>query len=794
VNICIGEPFKFLQVFKKKMKNILRSFLCVVVFVRYVLGGVTPAMQVIAGDGTSGSSGDFGPGTSAQLADPRGIWADSLGNAYIVSGEDQRVRYVDAVSGSITKILGSGASAYNSVGGDGISFPIYYPESITGDAAGENVYVSDFFHIWKYNIATKQATRYAGGDRFFCGLLGCSSATVTAGDDGPATSAYFGTPAGICYAFDGTLYVADSRVHNVRKISPEAPNIISLVSGNGQGFGGDGSLASSTLVKFNQPMSIYIETTGVIYIADYNFRVRQINSGGIITTVAGGGNEFAYGIPATRFNLANIGGISGDGRGSLYITAFAHKKVFHVNPEGIINVFLGSDSAGTSLGISPLTANLNTPYGIFCSVDSSSSLALYLTELESFLAKKLIYISSPTSQPSSVPSSKPSVPTGERSGQPSAVPSFVPIAEPSGQPSVVPSVVPIAEPTGVPRGSPTSKPAAPTGEPTGVPSSQPAVEPTGTPSTIPSLTPTTEPTGKPSVVPSCVPVSVPTGFPTGYPSAIPAALPTGEPTTIPSASPSSIPSVFPTGLPSSAPSSHPSLPPSAVPSTNPSIRPSNKPSTEPTSEPSSPSFIPTRAPNVNDHVEIVGGVVISKVSDNVFNNQSVTTVTEALKNISGSAQEVVITAAKLLKKKGRTVLDAPVSYSFKIDFVAVYYLSYYSGWNSSFVAEMKLKTIKEAVGDGSFQKIFRSLAAVRNATQLFDGICGTVSLSSTILSPDSSSSFNNHESQVLSDAAIAGIVVGCCMAVVLLFLYLLARYLDEKASAEIPMKGIDIIV
>jgi hypothetical protein len=700
------------------MKNFLRSFFCVVVLVRYVSGGVTPVMQVIAGDGTYGSSGDSGPGTSAKLASPHGIWVDSLGNAYIVSFSDSRVRYVDAVSGSITKILGSGApGSYNSVGGDGTSFPINLPESITGDTAGENVYVSDTFHIWKYNIATKQATRYAGGDRSFC-RLGDNICSVTAGDDGPATSAYFGLPTGICYAFDGTLYVTDSLVHNVRKISPEAPNIISLVSGNGQGFGGDGSLASSTLVKFNQPTSIYVETTGVVYIVDSYFRVRQINSGGIISTVAGGGNEISDGIPATRFSLNTIGGISGDGRGSLYITATVHNKVFHVNPDGIINVFLGS-STGTSLGISPLTAKLNVPYGIFCSVDSSSTLALYLTEPGSFVAKKLIYISSPTSQPSSVPSSKPSVPTGEPSGQP-------------------------------------------------------------------------------SVVPSCVPVSVPTGFPTGYPSAIPAALPTGEPTTVPSAAPanpSSIPSVFPTGLPSSAPSSHPSLPPSAVPSTSPSIRPSNKPSSEPTSEPSSPSFIPTRAPNVNDHVEIVGGVVISKVSDNVFNNQSMTTVTEALKNISGSAQEVVITEVKIMKKKGRTVLDAPaVSYSFKIDFVAVYYLSYYSGWNSSLVAEMKLKTIKEAVGDGSFQKIFRSLAAVRNATQLFDGICGIVSLSSTILSPDSSSSFNNHESRMLSDAAIAGIVVGCCMAVVLLFLYLLARYLDEKALAEIPMKGIDIIV
>jgi hypothetical protein len=88
--------------------------------------------------------------------------------------------------------------------------------------------------------------------------------------------------------------------------------------------------------------------------------------------------------------------------------------------------------------------------------------------------------------------------------------------------------------------------------------------------------------------------------------------------------------------------------------------------------------------------------------------------------------------------------------------------------------------MKEAVEDGSFQNVLRSLAVVHNATQLLEGICESISLTSSIISPESSS--NHHKSQIVNDGAVAGIVVGCFMTVIFLylFLYFFARYLDER--------------
>jgi hypothetical protein len=120
---------------------------------------------------------------------------------------------------------------------------------------------------------------------------------------------------------------------------------------------------------------------------------------------------------------------------------------------------------------------------------------------------------------------------------------------------------------------------------------------------------------------------------------------------------------------------------------------------------------------------------------------------------------------------------ADTTYRFKIDTLVVYYLSYCSGWNSSYVAEMKLKTMKEAVEEGTFTRVLQNLAEARNATQLLTVTCDTVTLLSTIVSLDSasSSSSGDYKSRKLSDGAVAGIVVGSFMALVFFVLFMLAR-------------------
>ncbi len=65
-----------------------------------------PIITTVAGNGTTGFSGDGGPATSAALFTPRGIAVDSAGNLYIADSYNQRIRKVSG--GIITTVAGNG--------------------------------------------------------------------------------------------------------------------------------------------------------------------------------------------------------------------------------------------------------------------------------------------------------------------------------------------------------------------------------------------------------------------------------------------------------------------------------------------------------------------------------------------------------------------------------------------------------------------------------------------------------------------------------------------------------------
>jgi hypothetical protein len=236
--------------------------------------------------------------------------------------------------------------------------------------------------------------------------------------------------------------------------------------------------------------------------------------------------------------------------------------------------------------------------------------------------------------------------------------------------------------------------------------------------------------------------------------------------------------------------------PSSIPSSAPSL-PSSFPSSVPSSPVAStlvPTFSPSLAPNVNEKVHIEATVIISNVNSNVLNNASATAVIQALHNISASAQTVEVTNTKLFTKKGRMyrTVQAATTYSFQIDFIASYYLSYYSGWNSTYLTQVKWKTIKVAVEDGSFQHVLQYLASVHNATQLMDVTCDTISFSSDSVSSDSFSSTSKDSSITLSGGAIAGIVIGVSIASILVFFFVRNRYLINE-NKIIPSKEVNYV-
>jgi hypothetical protein len=102
----------------------------------------TGLISTVAGDGTSGYSGDGAAAASAEIGKVEGIAVDTVGNLYIPDGANHRVRRVDAVSGIITTIAGTGTSGYTGDGGAATKANLKQPYDIAIDGLGA-LYVAD---------------------------------------------------------------------------------------------------------------------------------------------------------------------------------------------------------------------------------------------------------------------------------------------------------------------------------------------------------------------------------------------------------------------------------------------------------------------------------------------------------------------------------------------------------------------------------------------------------------------------------------------------------------------------
>lgn len=306
------------------------------------LGGQTATVTKVAGNGSSGFSGDGGPATSAALYFnedyPAGIAVDALGNLFIADGGNARIRKVSP-NGVITTFAGGG-HPWEGIGdgGPATSAALGFPSGVALDTAG-NLYIADggFCQIRKVS-ASGIITTVAGNGT--CGF---------SGDNGSATSASL-WGSGVAVDASGNIFIADYTNNRVRKVSTSG--IISTVAGNGvHGFSGDGGPAPSA--ELAAPWAVAVDTTGNIYIADYdNSRVRKVSTGGVITTVAGNGfndGPLGDGGLATLAVVSVPTGVVVDSGGNLFIADRDDFSVRKVSPSGTITTVAAG--LGLTLGV-----------------------------------------------------------------------------------------------------------------------------------------------------------------------------------------------------------------------------------------------------------------------------------------------------------------------------------------------------------------------------------------------------------------------------------------------------------
>ena len=219
------------------------------------------------------------------------------------------------------------------------------------DGSG-NLYIADTFNHRVRKVDTAGViTTFAG-----TGTVGYN------GDGGPASAAWLNRPYGVAVDGSGNLYIADTFNQRIRKV--DTAGVITTFAGTGTtGYSGDGSAA--TAARISGPNGVAVDGSGNIYIADtFNYRVRKVDTAGVITTVAGTGTAgySGDGSAATAARISGPNGVAVDGSGNIYASDASNNRIRKVDAAtGNISTAAGGGSIGD--GGAAVSARLNFPYG-----------------------------------------------------------------------------------------------------------------------------------------------------------------------------------------------------------------------------------------------------------------------------------------------------------------------------------------------------------------------------------------------------------------------------------------------
>jgi|TARA_B100001146_G_scaffold223611_1_gene238745 sugar lactone lactonase YvrE len=277
----------------------------------------TGVVTTVAGTGELGYGGDGGPATQATMREPYSLQVDGNGDIYIVDRLNAVVRKVDAATGIITTVAGTGEVGYSGDGGPGDQAMLREPNDCFLDGKG-GLLIADIQdqRIRRLDLTSGMISTFAGnGDK------------ERSGDGKPALESSFLGSRAVCMDSKGNTYIAEREGNGVRKI--DASGIMSTVAGTGErGYEGDGGPALTA--TWGSPKALRCDAQDNVVVVDTeNHAIRVIHAdSGIVTTIAGGrlGGE-GDGGPATEAAMDRPHGCGIDIDGNIFVADSNNHRV-----------------------------------------------------------------------------------------------------------------------------------------------------------------------------------------------------------------------------------------------------------------------------------------------------------------------------------------------------------------------------------------------------------------------------------------------------------------------------------
>ena len=336
--------------------------------------------------GTAGVGATLdGTGTAAQFSNPYSIAIDTLGNFYVADPSAHVIRKITS-AGVVTTFAGTAGSAGNT---DGVGSAARFngPQGVAVDGSG-NIYVADT------NNHTIRGISPSGNVLTLAGTPGSVGSA-----DGLGSAARFAYPFGLVIDAFGTIYVADTFNHAIRRVAQNG-TVSTMAGAVGVRGTADGT---GTSARFAYPTGIAVDAQTFVYVADSNNgTIRKINQGGVVTTYAGTAGSFGTAdgaaLTVARFNQPN--GVAVDSTGVVYVAdSFSH-TIRRITTAGDVGTLAGlAGSVGTTDGTGS-AARFSQPNGI--AVDSTGN--VYVADSQNRTIRRSGAVTAPTivTQPVSV--------------------------------------------------------------------------------------------------------------------------------------------------------------------------------------------------------------------------------------------------------------------------------------------------------------------------------------------------------------------------------------------------------